>query len=121
SIVPIDEFKGGVSQSFDRHPVELQLSGALFEGTRERDEYLCHLIMISQAGEAAQSEFCPDSLEEHHGFFDRQSVKKLMRERNRYATADERHEKIDELFDQTTRLVMQPWCSSAIHALARAL
>src|SRR5438067_344287 len=80
-----------------------------------------HLIMIGQAGQAAQNEFCPDSLEEHHAFFDRESVKKLIREWNRYATADERHEKIDELFDQTMRLVTQPSCASAIHALARAL
>jgi hypothetical protein len=121
SILPVNEVVGGVAHAEGKHPVVLQQMGVFWEGTRERDQYICHHIMINHGGEVAQSEFCPDSLEDHQASNDRRSTKTWIKQWNRFASASEREEKIQELYSETRQLLRNPLCVVGIHAVAGAL
>jgi hypothetical protein len=121
SIVEESEAIGGVSQSRGVHSLVLERSGALYEGTPEYDRHICHLIMISLAGEVAEAHFCAESVEDHHARFDRQNVERLIRRWNSYAKRAEREAKVDELCDYTFDLITAPRCAAAVEAVAREL
>ena len=78
SILPIGESIAGVSLAAGRHPLELSMIGAYYEGTIAYDRRICHHIMATQAGEVAQQLFCPESVEEFHAALDRRSVRRAI-------------------------------------------
>jgi hypothetical protein len=121
SILPVNDAAGGQTQALGQHPVILQQMGVFYEGTPEQDQYICHHIMITQGGEVAQTEFCPESLQDYHARFDRLAVERLIKKWDRSASLFEMEEKIKELYRDTRQLLRNPLCVAAIHAVAGAL
>ena len=120
SIQPIAH-SGGRAVARMQHQVELSQMGVFYEDTPERDKFICHLIMVSLAGEVAQKQFCPDSFEQYQIGSDEQHVRSLIKEWDRYATSSDREYKIEELYDHTWELLENPLCVAAIRAVAGSL
>jgi hypothetical protein len=119
----LQEEPGTRGASAYRHPHEVILNqqGVYFEGTIERDRYLCHDIMQTQAGEAAQQLFCPETVEQHQASRDRASVKRVIQMWDRHTTQWEKDEKIEHLSLHTRTLLLDARCTAAVHVLAEAL
>jgi|ERR1044071_1497205 ATP-dependent Zn protease len=120
SILP-KGLSAGRSEAQGEHQIILGQRGVFFEGTPERARYLCHRIMIVQAGEVAQKELCPESFHDSQCGFDHLKAQTLIEEWDHYAYLHEREEKLAELYESTRQLVSTPWCTAAIEALAQAL
>ena len=112
---------GGVTVARDRSQLILSQMGVYYEGTRERDQFICHRIMICLAGEAAQNAFCPESVHPDHASDDRRKVNSLIKEWDKNAYPHEREVKINELYAYTQELLTTPIRAAGVHALARAL
>jgi len=121
SIVPTGELVGGTTQFREQHPVVLSGKGVYCEGTIERDRYICHGIMATQAGEVAQTLFCPESVQPHHAGLDRRAVKAQIKAWDRYANASEQEDKLESLYCDTRQLLAQPLCVAGVTALAQEL
>jgi hypothetical protein len=115
-----DNKSDGVCSYEGVHPVELQQKGVCFEGP-ERWRYLCHSIMISLAGEVAQTMFCKESAGPHQNQIDRANVQMLIDEWGKYLTQGEKEDKIEQLTNHTKELIENPLYTAATHSLAAAL
>lgn len=103
------------------HPLILQQRGALYEGTVEQEQRICHHVMRLQAGEVAQKVFCAESLEPYRPAADRVQIQSWIAGWNRYARPGEREAQIESLYLNTQQLLTAPLCAAAVDAVAEAL
>jgi hypothetical protein len=121
SIVPENELFGGGACYEDPHPLLLSQAGVYCEDTIEHDRFICHQIMITQAGEVAQTNFCPETVQAHHASFDRQSAQRYINKWSRNARPDEKTDKLEDLYGCTREVMARPDHAAAIHALTNSL
>lgn len=77
--------------------------------------------MMLQAGEVGQREFCPESVEPHHASQDQADAKRLIVICERYLSAAEREQCIQNLYDRTRKLLLGPRWKAAVFALTDEL
>jgi hypothetical protein len=120
SILPQGGDVGGVSAALNQHPLILRQIGAHFTGTVAQDKVVCHDIMISQAGEVAQTLFCPQSVHFEAARDDRVNIERHKKRLRNYTPLD-RAARIEELEEFTRQLLNDPLCIAYAHAIAQAL